>query len=282
MSDHGENQASGSGSPIAPGSQPIVDAPTIGQPTVMPAPQVQGAPQITPGYGPPPTGQPVTIGYGPPPTGQPIIGRPMPPQPTGPARGPRSSTVALVMAGVIGLVVSVGALLVVITSGGDDPVASAGDTTTTLPSASTTTLSPTTETTQSPTTASTTMATTSQLPTDSGLRGMSEVPYGSYVAMLWSERLDGDSQAHAANARAAKTSYYGVPTAVVYGDDFRTLKDGTVAVVYAGPFTSPRDAAQWCLDRGVTDADACIGVGLNDDYTEQDRNGTGRMYISDF
>jgi len=201
--------------------------------------------------------------------------------------GSRGPAIALVVAGVIGLLVAVGALVLVLTSGGDDHVETATGSTTTAPPSTTpaTVTAPQTVVTPPPTAPTTSVATGSgpgPVNAASGLRGRSEVPYGSYVAMLWSEKVAGDSDAHAANAKAAKGGYYGVPTAVVYGDDFRSLKDGTIAVVYAGSFSSPRDAAQWCVDQGVTDPDSCIGVGLNDDFTPEDRNGTGRMYISDF
>ena len=103
---------------------------------------------------------------------------------------------------------------------------------------------------------------------------------GSYVAMLWSDLLPNAPPDVVQRMLAEKQAQYGVPTAVVYGNDYRTLKDGTVGVVYAGPFDSPRAAAQWCWDRGERDL-GCFGVGLNDQYTPEDRKGTGRMYVSE-
>lgn len=107
------------------------------------------------------------------------------------------------------------------------------------------------------------------------------MPYGAYVAMVWSDRLDGLPPGEIERMQAAKEAQYGITAKVVYGDDFRTLRDGTAAVVFDGGFSSPRDAAQWCRNRGVTDPQACIGVGLNDDYSQDDRNGTGRMYVNE-
>lgn len=105
--------------------------------------------------------------------------------------------------------------------------------------------------------------------------------YGEHVAMFWSGELPDTSNDEVQRAKAELEARYGVATQVVYGDDYRSLKDGTVAVVFVGPFSGVRDAAQWCWDQGERDVNRCIGVGLNDDFEPTDRNGTGRMYINE-
>lgn len=284
MADDAMNQTGG------PGAAAFGDVPTIGH-RVIPPPGYGPAPMPT-GPVAPPTAAHVPVAQFPVPNAAPAypttIGGPPPTSPPGGGRS-GSSMVLLVVAGVLGLVVTATALLVVLsaTRSSDDDQASptTAITTAPAPTSPTSTVDPAPP---APAPAPVPLPTpapagpTVGAASGSGeLRGRSEVAYGSYVAVLWSEVIDSGSEARASDARSTKGGSFRVPTAVVYGDDFRTLRDGTIAVVYDGGFASLADAAQWCWDRGVRDADSCFGVGLNDDYGVEDRDGTGRMYVSE-
>jgi hypothetical protein len=183
--------------------------------------------------------------------------------------------VILVLAAVLAVAIAVGALVIVFTGGSDESPQESTAASTTGPAGSTP------DTSQAPPTSGPlpppTQAPTTSEPVSTPQSGP---VYGSYVAMLWSDHLTNAPSETVQQMAAEKAAQYGVTTSVVYGDDFRTLRDGTVAVVYAGGFASPREAAQWCYDRGER-AQSCIGVGLNDDFSELDRNGTGRMYVNE-
>lgn len=100
------------------------------------------------------------------------------------------------------------------------------------------------------------------------------------VAVLWSDF--GSLPSNVASSQAARwTTRYGTLVRVVEGNWYRSIRDGTVAVVYDGSFSSVRDAAQWCVNQGIagTNGTSCFGVILNDNFSEQDRgDGRGRFY----
>lgn len=258
MNDEGNSVWSGTENTIRPASAPgpsnpvVGDVPTIGQPTSL--------------WSTPPTGPPV------------IAGGPTQPLP----RRRRGGTVALTIAGVLAVVVA-GTALFAVLGGRGEPEPAAEPTTTvtqqppTDPSSSTTTEVPPP---QPPTVVIPTVPTTTDPTHTSATTPANSPGYGAYVAVVWSDRLSNIDSAEIQRMATEKQSQYGVPTAVVYGDDYRSLRDGTVAVVYAGGFDSPRSAARWCWDRGERGT-SCFGVGLNDDYTENDRKGTGRMYVNE-
>lgn len=251
------------------------DVPTIGQP----GNPLDGAP---PQFAVPPFGPPAGASFAmsppptiaPPPVGPPVL-------PASPPTGPRSSgtgAVALAIAGVLAVAVAAAALFLALSNANDDTATSTTSSTST--SASTTsTDTPTSAPTSAPTTPAPTIPTT--VATNPGAAtGAGDAIYGSYVAMLWSDVVSNVDPAEVQRIAAEKQSQYGVTTSIVYGDDFLSLRDGTVGVVFAGGFSSPRDAANWCWDRGEREL-GCFGVGLNDTYTENDRNGTGRMYVNE-
>jgi|GEM_PF-5997436 len=278
MSQPGGDHSHEHDAPTLSGGSVPVDAPTIGVGAGQPAPV---AAPILPHPSPPPSPppgytNPIVVGTPPPPA----IGMPSA-MTTGPVDPPRSrvAITAVVAAGLLAVVVAAGALVIAIGAGDDDSSDRASEevsqgsggvplsTATSVVSTTSTTAAPAATTTEGPTT------TTTVVP-------MGAPMYGSYVAMLWSSKDVGDS-GEVDRMRSAKEAQYGVPTTVVYGDAYRSLRDGTVGLVYAGGFATVRDAAQWCWDRGERSATGCFGVGLNDDWSETDRNGTGRMYVNE-
>lgn len=274
-----------SGAP-APAPPPVSggihdDLPTIGTPTFgAPGPYVAPAP-INPG--PYPSGGPG--GYPPP----------------GPRQPNRRGQVLLVVGALLTALVAVGALVVVLTVGGSGDDTAAGnaagvDASTTSVTAPTSTLSTITSTPPTPPPAPTTNLPIATNPpvvqtvpvgapgsaggASNGGASSGKTLYGSYVAVLWSDMLSNVSADDIQGYLSQRADQYGVPTAVAYGDDYLTLRDGTVAVVYAGGFNSSREAAQWCRNRGVTDYNACFGVGLNDDHDWQNKADSDRTYIT--
>lgn len=257
------------------------DLPTIGTPTIgAPGPYVAPGP-IHPGtYPTDPTG-----GY--PPSGPP------------PSRG--RGPILLVVGASLAALIAVGALVVVLMTGGkgDDTAATDGagidmSTSTAAPTSSTaptTTAAPPQTVATSPAAAG--PATNLPTPTNpplqqapsggsgpSGATGSGAPMLGSYVAVLWSDVLSNVTGSDIDGYQSQRAGQYGVPTSVVFGDDYLSLRDGTVAVVYAGGFRSSREAAQWCRNQGVTDVDACFGVVLDNTHDWQNKGNNERTYIS--
>lgn len=266
-----------------PGAGVSDDLPTIGMPTI-------GAPGP---YPPPGPVHPGTYPTGP--TG----GLP----PIGPPRSGGRGPIVVVAIASIASLIAVCALVVVLVTGGDGKSVAADDasvhTPTTpvpaVPTPSPVAPAPVPVLTDPPTPAL--PATNLPTPTASPVAGSGSAPgpvavpapatppagsaslYGSYVAMLWSTEASVSPAEIEAN-RSQQGNRYGVPTTVVYGNDYLSLRDGTVAVVYAGGFANSRDAALWCKDQGVTDWHDCFGVVLDNTHDWQDKGNNQRTYIN--
>lgn len=107
--------------------------------------------------------------------------------------------------------------------------------------------------------------------------------YGSYVAVLWSAVAGGSagSDSIVEQRRTESTARFGDTVHAVNSDDYRSLRDGTVAVVNAGGFASALEAKQWCRSVGFGGVDDCFGVVLSDDFGPSDRGESSRVYSLD-
>jgi|JI10StandDraft_1071094.scaffolds.fasta_scaffold188742_2 hypothetical protein len=100
---------------------------------------------------------------------------------------------------------------------------------------------------------------------------------GEVVAVIWSSFKAADVDAQARGQRDAYQAELGLTLDVVDGDWFRSIRDGTIAVVYAGGFRDLEAAAGWCISRGLEgDGDDCFAVVLSDEFDVP----AGRLYPS--
>ena len=109
-----------------------------------------------------------------------------------------------------------------------------------------------------------------------------DVVYGRYVAVLWSGFVSNTQSASAdpvlPSELAGYQARFGPRVIAVDSNQFRSLRDGTVAVVYDGGFTSARDGKRWCRDSGFPGTQDCFGVVLSDDFTPDQRGEFIRSY----
>lgn len=77
---------------------------------------------------------------------------------------------------------------------------------------------------------------------------------------------------------AGYRAQFGSGVIAIDSNQFRSLRDGTVAVVYDGGFSSARNAKRWCRDNGFQDIYDCFGVVLSDDYNPDQRGDLIRTY----
>ncbi len=184
--------------------------------------------------------------------------------------------VVVVVAGVLALV-GFGVLELV---GGDDRAPNPIATTTTE-------VLPVTTTNTTSTTTSTTVTTTSIHPAtstpqeDVGVFGSPSALNGVVVAMIWSDFAGPEPGRQVGDKRLQYEQRLGVALMGVNGDWFRSIRDGTVGVVYVGGFSSPTEAARWCISNGLEGPDglSCFGVELSDRFTPNDDGPSGgRMY----
>jgi hypothetical protein len=101
---------------------------------------------------------------------------------------------------------------------------------------------------------------------------------GQVVAIVWSDfgALGPDTE----RKRATYESRLGLSLEAIDGGWYRSLRQGTVAIAYAGGFPDLRAAASWCVDRGLAGPKgvSCFGVELSDRWTPSDDEGRGRIY----
>lgn len=104
---------------------------------------------------------------------------------------------------------------------------------------------------------------------------------GEIVVMIWSDFAEADIDAQARSHLSEYSSRVGVPLTAVHGDWYRSLRDGTIGVVYLGGFGSVQEAARWCVNQGLSGPEglSCFGVELSDRFTTEDKGpNLGRMY----
>ena len=113
--------------------------------------------------------------------------------------------------------------------------------------------------------------------------------YGRYVAVLWSGFVSTSSpqdiselvEGHLETYRAQ----FGAEVTAVDSGQFGSLRDGTVAVIYDGGFSSAREAKVWCRENGFPGTQDCFGVVHSDDYTPDQRgdliDGPTHLFTSD-
>ncbi len=106
--------------------------------------------------------------------------------------------------------------------------------------------------------------------------------YGRFVAVLWSAvRLDPTNPSSSALVQQQADRFrvrFGSSVVGLNGNDFRSLRDDTVAVAYLGAFASSRAAADWCIQVGLTTNNSCFGVVLSDSYDYTERGDYIRVY----
>ncbi len=106
--------------------------------------------------------------------------------------------------------------------------------------------------------------------------------YGRYVAVLWSGFVssptppDGDDVVR--DQLATLQGRFGSNVIAIDSNQFRSLRDGTVAVVFDGGFSNAREAKLWCRNNGFPGIHDCFGVVLSDDYTPDQRGHLIRIY----
>ncbi len=114
------------------------------------------------------------------------------------------------------------------------------------------------------------------------LFGSRDALYGRYVAVLWSGFVSNSPPQDANEPLEAQLANYqaqfGPDVIAIDSDQFRSLRDGTVAVAYDGGFSSARSAKRWCRDNGFPGTQDCFGVVLSDDYTPDQRGDLIRTY----
>lgn len=102
---------------------------------------------------------------------------------------------------------------------------------------------------------------------------------GKYVAVVWSEKRSAASDPQISAKVAEYRARYGDGVFGLHDGAFPSLKEGTVAVALDNDFTSARQAAQWCLNEGLSGRFTCFGVVLNDSPYVKDESGDyRRMY----
>ena len=136
----------------------------------------------------------------------------------------------------------------------------------------------TTTTTLGPSTTSTTIESTT---TTTSFFAPRSVVYGRYVAVLWSDFVPSGSSAETPELEAELASSqrrFGPNVIAINSNDFGSVRNGTVAVVYDGGFSSAREAKRWCRDNGFSGTQDCFGVVLSDDYAPDERGEFIRVY----
>ncbi len=105
---------------------------------------------------------------------------------------------------------------------------------------------------------------------------------GRYVAVLWSgfapDVSAPDTVANVNGQLAESRQRFGSSVIVIDSNQFRSLRDETVAVVFDGGFPSAVAAKQWCRDNGFPGTQDCFGVVLSDDVGPDDRGDFARVY----
>lgn len=105
--------------------------------------------------------------------------------------------------------------------------------------------------------------------------------YGEAVAVVWSQVANADDPSWAETVQEQVDQYsseYGGDFVGIRGDEFRSTKGGTVAVVHRGGFSDARAGASWCRSQGLTEDYACFGLRLSDDFDFEARGPDQRMY----
>jgi hypothetical protein len=119
-------------------------------------------------------------------------------------------------------------------------------------------------------------------PSTTSLFASRDALYGRYVAILWSGVVPTDPAQDAGqfleDELATYQAQFGAGVVAVDSDQFRSLRDGTVAVAYDGGFASAREAKVWCRANGFPGTQDCYGVVLSDDHSPDDRGDLIRTY----
>lgn len=105
---------------------------------------------------------------------------------------------------------------------------------------------------------------------------------GTYVAVIWSG-LENDPRSATSTQRleeqlTAFRSTYGNSLIGLDGNDFKSLRDGTIAVAFPDSFNSAQEAADWCASEDLNTDYDCFGVVLSNDYDFEDRGEYIRVY----
>ncbi len=106
--------------------------------------------------------------------------------------------------------------------------------------------------------------------------------YGRYAAVLWSSEVSGASPSEVQTVVDDQLTTFrlrfGQGVVGLDSNQFRSLRDGTVAVAYDGGFASAAEAKRWCRERGFPGLYDCFGVVLSDDFGPDDRGDHVRVY----
>lgn len=105
---------------------------------------------------------------------------------------------------------------------------------------------------------------------------------GKYVAVLWSGLEDNprsDAATQLLKTQLAEfRAQFGDAVVGLDGNEFRSLRDGSIAVAFPGSFNSAREAADWCISAGLNTNLDCFGVVLSDDHDFEERGDDIRVY----
>ena len=102
------------------------------------------------------------------------------------------------------------------------------------------------------------------------------------MAVIWSG-LENDPRSATSTQRleeqlTAFRSTYGNSLIGLDGNDFKSLRDGTIAVALPDSFNSAQEAADWCASEDLNTDYDCFGVVLSNDYDFEDRGEYIRVY----
>ncbi|MEM9613136.1 MAG: hypothetical protein AAGA59_09385 [Actinomycetota bacterium] len=105
---------------------------------------------------------------------------------------------------------------------------------------------------------------------------------GRYVAMLWStiapDPSDPETVSVVGGQLADLQNRFGASVIAIDSNQFRSLRDGTIAVAFDGGFNSAVDAKLWCRENGFPGTQDCFGVVLSDDFGPDQRGDFVRVY----